>query len=272
MDMLFGGRNRHGQNPGEDKVIAMDRFRSGKSLSPIRQAEAYWTGLRKGSEVPFRSQIDPRGLENILSQTFILERIAPGIARFRLAGQKLNEMAGMEVRGMPLSAFFTPAARSQLSAALEHMFDAPAIVELSLATESSRLRGPQEARMILLPLRSDLGEISRVLGVFVSDGNPTRTSQRFNITATELRPVPGAETVRPTEATKPVNQPNPGFAETQAKFGEERSVLEEARALVESQRRRGAPEKAANPAKASAEDAKSASKRAPHLRLVVSRD
>ncbi len=102
--MLFGGRNRNGQNPGEDKVIAMHRFRSGKSLSPIRQAEAYWSALRTGSEIPFRSQIDPRGLENILRQTFILERIAPGIARFRLAGgQALNEMAAMEVRGMPLS-------------------------------------------------------------------------------------------------------------------------------------------------------------------------
>lgn len=271
--MLFGGRNRHGQNPGEDKVIAMDRFRSGKSLSPIRQAEAYWAGLRNGADVPFRSQIDPRGLENILSQTFIVERIAPGIARFRLAGQALNEMAGMEVRGMPLSAFFTPGARSELSAALEHMFDAPAIVELTLSTEASRLRGPQEARMILLPLRSDLGEVSRALGVFVSDGNPSRTSQRFNLVATELRTVPGAQDAAPAAAEakapkKPVNTPNPGFAETQARFTTDRSILDEARALVDRQRSRLSSKEQPDPAV----QQKASAKKAPHLRLVVSRD
>ncbi len=278
--MLFGGRNRNGQNAGEDKVIAMNRFRSGKSLSPIRQAEAYWSALRKGNEIPFRSQIDPRGLENILRQTFILERIAPGIARFRLAGQALNEMAGMEVRGMPLSAFFTPGSRSELSAALEHMFDAPAIAELTLNSEGTRLHASQEARMILLPLRSDLGEVSRVLGVFVSEGNPGRSSQRFSIAATELR----ALTVAPTQeaaassdatpAATPVNAPNPGFAETQARFGEERSVLDEARSLVERQRRKADGKQAETPTERVSRDTSRgrAAKKAPHLRLVVSRD
>ena len=269
--MLFGGRNRHGQNPGEDKVIAMDRFRSGRSLSPIRQAEAYWSALRTGAEVPFRSQIDPRGLENILSQTFILERIAPGIARFRLAGQALNEMAGMEVRGMPLSAFFTPAARSQLSAALEHMFDAPAIAELTLNTEATRLRGVKEARMILLPLRSDLAEISRALGVFVSDGNPSRTSQRFSLAGSELRPLPAEAAPQAgaaKDAPKPVNAPNPGFAETQARFKHERSILDEARAIVEKQRSRLAAAREEDSAGAQ----KPSAKKAPHLKLVVSRD
>lgn len=270
--MLFGGRNRHGQNPGEDKVIAMDRFRSGKSLSPIRQAEAYWNGLRRAGEVPFRSEIDPRGLENILSQTFILERIAPGIARFRLAGQALNEMAGMEVRGMPLSAFFTPDARSRLSAAMEHMFDAPAIVELTLNTEATRLRGAQEARMILLPLRSDLGEVSRALGVFVSEGNPARTSQRFNIAATELRSIVEPEAKSPAPAPKPVNEPNPGFAETQARFQDERSILDEARALVSRQKQRLDTVGSADKDSKSAAARKPAAKKAPHLRLVVSRD
>ena len=93
----------------------MSRFRKGGAQSPLRQAEAYWTALRRGDDVPSRSQIDPRGLENILSNTFILERIAPGIARFRLAGSLVNEMAGMEVRGMPVTAFFTTEARKQLS-------------------------------------------------------------------------------------------------------------------------------------------------------------
>ena len=148
----------------------MDRFRSGKTLSPIRQAEAYWSALRRGSDIPHRSQVDPRGLEEVLEYAFVLERIAPGIARFRLAGQHLNALAGMEVRGMPLTAFFTPASRGQISATLEHVFDTPAVAELTLSGEARTGRAAGEARMILLPMKSDLGDVSRVLGVLIADG------------------------------------------------------------------------------------------------------
>ncbi|KAE9631828.1 PAS domain-containing protein [Parasedimentitalea maritima] len=269
--MFFGSRKGSEHNSGQDKVISMDRFRDGSSLSPIRQAESYWTALRQGEDVPKRSQIDPRGLENILSQTFILERIAPGIARFRLAGQKLNEMAGMEVRGMPLTAFFTPTARKQVSAALEHMFDAPAVVELSLQTEATRNRPSQEARMLLMPLRSDLGDVSRALGVFVSEGNSMKTSQRFNVVATELRPVTPLLKPQKSPASKSPNEVNAGFAETQAKFGDERSVMDEARALVEASRQsmdeaRKSLSEIKNPPE------KTKQNRSSHLRLVVSRD
>lgn len=268
--MFFGSRKGSGHNSGQDKVISMDRFRSGCSLSPIRQAEAYWTALRQGDDVPKRSQIDPRGLENILSQTFVLERIAPGIARFRLAGQKMNEMAGMEVRGMPLTAFFTPIARKQVSAALEHMFDTPAIVEMTLSTVATRGHPAQEARMLMLPLRSDLGDVSRALGVFVSEGNPTKTSQRFDVISTELRSVSAMPNAKPNATPKAANKVNAGFAETQARFADERTVMDEARELVKKSRK--TMDVARQSLKKDAEMPKPKQDRAPHLRLVVSRD
>ncbi|MEP4038755.1 PAS domain-containing protein [Pseudophaeobacter sp.] len=246
----------------------MTNFRNAVSVSPMRQAEAYWTALRRGDDIPNRSQIDPRGLENILSQTFILERVAPGIARFRLAGQKVNEMAGMEVRGMPITAFFTPDARKQMSAALEHMFEAPAIVEIEMQTEGSRLRGRREARMLLLPLRSDLGDVSRALGVFVSEGNPTNTSQRFAISSIEMRAV--AKSTDDTEfkaksrSSEDVNTPNPEFEELQSRLAPETSILQEARDLAD----RKLPKPARDTSRA---DAKSKPNRS-HLRLVSSRD
>ncbi len=195
------------------KVVSMDRFRSGKTLSPIRQAEAYWSALRTGPAVPKRSQIDPRGLENILEYAFIVERIAPGVARFRLAGHHLNDLAGMEVRGMPLTAFFTPAARSRISAILEHMFDAPAVAELTLKTNVVRGRARHEARMILLPLANESGEVTRALGVLISDGPATDDPLRFDLGATTLRPVTGPLD-RSFDAKKPVQYAE-GFAETQ---------------------------------------------------------
>jgi hypothetical protein len=268
--MFFGNRKGSGQNSGQNKVISMDSFRSGCSLSPVRQAEAYWTALRRGDDVPHRSQIDPRGLENILSQTFVLERIAPGIARFRLAGQKLNEMAGMEVRGMPLTAFFTPAARKQVSASLEHMFDTPAIVELTLSTVATRNNPAQEARILLLPLRSDFGDVSRALGVFVSEGNPTKTSQRFDVVATDLRPVTANIPTQKQPDPKSTNEVNAGFAETQAKFGVERSVMDEARELAKKSRQ--IMDGARQTLKSTDDQSKSKQNNAPHLRLIVSRD
>ncbi|WP_170600533.1 PAS domain-containing protein [Ruegeria arenilitoris] len=203
----------NGSGSKAGKIIAMDRFDSGRSLSPIRQAEAYWTALLSGDGVPKRSQIDPRGLENILEYTFILERIAPGLARFRLAGSHLNKIAGMEVRGMPLTAFFDPSARDQVSEALEEVFAAPAIGEFSLVSKGKLGRTRLQARMILLPLRSDLGDVSRVLGVMVSDGTIGATPRRFGIEDTRIRALVNiqdqAHNSRPFEA---------GFAEDQADF------------------------------------------------------
>lgn len=192
----------------------MDRFRSGASLSPIRQAEAYWTALRKGTDIPFRSQIDPRGLEQVLEYAFILERVAPGIGRFRLAGQHLCQLAGMEVRGMPLTSFFTTDGREGMAATLEYVFDTPAVAELTLRGERQALRGGCEARMILLPLKSDLGDCTRILGVLIADGDFGRKPRRFDIADTQLRDlVSGAE--RPDPAQQAVQ----GFAEAQTVLG-----------------------------------------------------
>ncbi len=210
----------------------MDRFRSGKTVSPIHQAEAYWSALRTDAEVPKRAQIDPRGLENILEYAFIVERIAPGVARFRLAGRHLRDLAGMEVRGMPLTCFFTPAGRTRISVVLEHMFDAPSVAELTLTSE--RKSGANaEARMILLPLRNDLGTVNRALGVLIADGPMAATPTRFDIDRTSLRAVNGPQEVLeedqmrnplgkkmtdPTVFSDTNAGPIDGFAEAQAGF------------------------------------------------------
>ena len=198
----------------------MQRFVSGTSLSPLRQAEAYWTALRKGSGIPLRSQIDPRGLEQLLEFAFVLERVAPGIARFRLAGQHLTKMTGMEVRGMPITALFTAAARAEISATLEHVFDTPAIAELTLEGECQSLRGNCEARMILLPLKSDLGETSRILGVFIADGDFGRQPRRFEVAGLNLRDVTAPVPAPVTTASDPKvsEEAVQGFAEAQSAF------------------------------------------------------
>lgn len=221
--------------PGAGKVIKMRRFRSGKSISPLRQAEAYWNALRVGKDVPKRTEIDPRGIQNILEHAFILERIAPGIARFRLAGSHLNDLAGMEVRGMPLTAFATPGSRNRFGTAVEEMFQTPSVAEFELQSEPRRGRLPFEAKLLLLPLKSDLGDVSRALGVLVSDGDLGRAPVRFDITSHRMTavsdiddmPPPSAHQDAPARApikTPPASVPGSartsspasGFAESQA--------------------------------------------------------
>ncbi|MBB97162.1 MAG: diguanylate cyclase [Rhodobacteraceae bacterium] len=213
---------------GNGKVIQLERFLDGVSLSPIRQIEAYWTALREDGGIPMRSQIDPRGMSSTLEYTFILERIAPGMARFRIAGQHLCGLAGMEVRGMPLTAFFTPVARPEISATLEHVFDTPAVVELDLRGEVARTGAPStSARMLMLPLRSDFGRVDRILGAMMSTerGRPSRTPVRFEIASAQARPLDGSPDgvqsadPRPSDADDHQAFP-PGFGEPTVEFGE----------------------------------------------------
>jgi hypothetical protein len=137
-------------------------------LSPV---ESYWEALRGLCLVTKRSEIDQRIIEHVLEYTFVLERITIDMARFRIAGSHLRDVAGihfcnimvMEVRGMPLSSLITPSGRQTLGSVLEEIFQRPAACDLEMVAEVGRQKPAMEALMVLMPLRSDLGDVSRVL-------------------------------------------------------------------------------------------------------------
>lgn len=197
------------QNKSDDqRVVSLNRYVKDMRPAVIQEIEAYWYGLRAGRAVPLRSEIDPRGIERGLEYAFILERIAPGLARFRLAGMHLNDLMGMEVRGMPFTSLFTPPGRKHVQSLLESVFNGPEIAEIALKAERSVGKPPLDAQLILLPLQSDLGDISRVLGCMVSNGAVGRTPRRFEVSATRMK--------RVSEATASPDTPKiavPGFAE-----------------------------------------------------------
>lgn len=216
-----GGQNKH-------NVINMTRNVPEKGFTPLAQVEAYWEALRGARLMPFRSEIDPRGIEQALEHSFIVERIAPGIARLRIAGSHLSDLMGMEVRGMPLTAFFAPGSRRQVSDTLEEVFETPATCTLSLHSEKAPGMPPLTARMILMPLKSDLGDVSRLLGALVSVGDMGRSPRRFDVKGTSLRPIISDQALPkplPSETSLPVQQPNiariPGFAEPKPSFDSE---------------------------------------------------
>ena len=113
-------------------VISIDSARTGMKYPAVSQAEAYWEGLRNGRVMPPRSDVDPRGISNILEQSFILEKIAPGMAKIRLAGQDMNDILGMEMRGMPITSLLLPDSRVDMRTALERLIYGPATVHMTL--------------------------------------------------------------------------------------------------------------------------------------------
>lgn len=183
-------------------VVAMSDYQPETGYAAIAQVEAYWEAVRGARLLPKRSDIDPRGIEQALENAFILERIAPGIARLRIAGSHLNEIMGMEARGMPLTAFFMPAARASVSDLLEVVFQTPAIGTLNLISPDGPDRAELEARLILLPLKSDLGDVSRVLGCFVSKGDIGPAPRRFDITSKQVLNIAAGEPPMPAAPLK----------------------------------------------------------------------
>lgn len=199
-------------------VIYMGGPKAEPGFRKVRAVEAYWEALRAGSGVPRRSDVEPRGIESALENAFILERIAPGLARLRIAGMHLSDLMGMEVRGMPVSSFILPASRAGFGEALERVTAGPARVTLTLEAETGLGKPPLDGRMVLLPLQSDLGDVSRVLGCFETRGRIGRGPRRFDVIETALEPIalapPGADAAAPAPATLEGH----GFREAQARF------------------------------------------------------
>lgn len=168
----FGKGGRGGPS---DTDNAANRF------AVLAEVRAYWEGLRTGSDLPRRDEVDPRGIAGALENTFLLERVAPGVARFRIAGMQLHDLMGMDVRGMPLTALIDPAGRARISEQLETVFADPGTLEVWLEAERGLGRPALEARLMLLPMTGLRGTVDLALGCLAIHGALGRAPRRFEI-------------------------------------------------------------------------------------------
>lgn len=191
-------------------IIKFSRIQRLNMRFPLNnEVEAYWEGLRDGRPMPARSEIDPRGIERALSHTFILERVAPGMARFRLAGQHLNQIMGMEVRGMPVSALLAAESRSEFAMHLKDLFDGQCSLRIEMHAKGGMGRPALDAEMLLLPLYDNTSGIDRALGCMVSAGRPGQSPRRFAIQQVQSRGL---------SHTPQVKHSIPAFAEEASTF------------------------------------------------------
>ena len=155
-------------------------------LSPEHQEmlhalESDWRNMT-GTETEFGTgRFDPALLDRALPNAFVLHRVAAGVVRTRVAGQRLHDMLRMDPRGMPFTSFFTDAARDSALRMAELTLDTPAIVGLPLVSPRGIGRRNLRAEALLMPMRDAQGDLTRIMGAIVTSGHIGMKSHRFDI-------------------------------------------------------------------------------------------
>jgi hypothetical protein len=147
----------------------------------LKVVESYWKGLGRKGQIPLRTDLAAAELDDALPYCFIAQRSAPGMARMRVAGQALRDLLKMDARGLPLSAFLSVETREALMPLVESAFCDPAIVEIALESTAAIGRPPMKARMILLPLRDEENQTTRLFGALVTSGTTGLRPRQFTL-------------------------------------------------------------------------------------------
>ncbi|UWQ20594.1 PAS domain-containing protein [Jannaschia sp. W003] len=166
--------------------------------SPIlARAWALWSAMREDGALPLRTDLDPMAMRTILGHAVMLERVRPGTVRVRLGGRVANGVMGMELRGLPVRAFFETDQRARAVRLFERPFAESASLELDLISPGAE--GPLAARMLVLPLCEASGRVCRALGVLVPDRVVVEGPRRFAILRDHVAPL-----LAPRPARRPV--------------------------------------------------------------------
>jgi hypothetical protein len=130
---------------------------------------SYWNEIRGERIAPRRFEIEPSRIASILPDTFIIDCGEPGSFRFRLAGTRMSQLLGRDVRDSSFFDLFQPEDRETLPRVLQQVIDQAPVTVLSIApivadTAPSRAPGLPEIEMLLLPLFHTRTAVTRLLG------------------------------------------------------------------------------------------------------------
>lgn len=148
----------------------------------------YWDKLRDGAALPYRMDVDPSRMGDALPYVFLLEYLAPGIARLRIAGRHLHDVMGRNVAGSPITSFCAPGARAEMLPLLDAVFDGPSCLSLDLLAERAG-KPAKAAEILILPMADRMGKVTRALGCLVARGPIEFTPYRFSIQDARLTPL-----------------------------------------------------------------------------------
>lgn len=169
---------------GAKKLVSVSpwhitRRNKGQSMSSSAQIEQetnrrlyeYWDRIRKGRFAPWRSDVEPADIHQMLPDIFLAEVAENGKYRFRLAGTRICSVYRRELKGQDLFDRWSHADRE----GFETLFHS---ASHDGTVSAVRFRGYTEAgksapfEMIILPLRHHDGKISRFLGAITPAERP----------------------------------------------------------------------------------------------------
>ena len=123
----------------------------------------YWNDLRAGRVAPRRLEVEPSRIASILSETFMLERVNASDYPYRLAGTRLCELFGTELRCSNFLSGWQEADRAGLARQLALICEQGAVIALEVETAGAA-RHALEFEAILLPLLHTGNSINRIIG------------------------------------------------------------------------------------------------------------
>jgi hypothetical protein len=132
---------------------------------------SYWDALRGNRPAPKRFEIEPSRIANNLPDTFILERVNYTNARFRLAGTRITDALGMELRGKNLFEMFDIGDRRTLQNQMELIASRCAVGLFHMSAESADGKSTT-FEVLILPLTHTSDTVERFLGSVASREKP----------------------------------------------------------------------------------------------------
>lgn len=123
----------------------------------------YWNELRAGRVAPRRLEIEPSRISSVLAETFMLERTAAATYSYRLAGTRLCEIFGRELRETNLLAGWDRADHPILLRSLAATCEQGAVTLVTLEGRAEQTHSVQ-LEAVFLPLVHTDNTISRVIG------------------------------------------------------------------------------------------------------------
>jgi hypothetical protein len=158
----------HGSRPGKRRRRARaGSFETGgddkMKQATSRELYDYWDRVRRGRPAPRRSDIEPSDIRRILADTFILEVAGREDYTIRLAGTRICNLYGREMKAGNFLDLWSPEDRNAMSTLGTAVGEdaAGAVVTFTARTASGH---SLTAELLMLPLSHSGERYDRVLG------------------------------------------------------------------------------------------------------------
>lgn len=123
----------------------------------------YWNEVRGEALAPRRLDIEPSRISQILPDTFILEHSEADGCRFRLAGTRICERLGIDLRGRDFLELWEEEEREEIARLIESIVTqgAAGLIEFTIIGADGE---EAQVETLMLPLIHDGGTVTRLLG------------------------------------------------------------------------------------------------------------